>query len=82
MLVALSPETYEPSYVVYEGKSKVVLYVIMEKALYGMLQQSLLYYKKFGADIESIGFIINPYDPAVCGKSHVRWKTTYSNLAC
>jgi hypothetical protein len=77
MLVALSPETYEP-YVVYEGKSKV-LYVIMEKALYGMLQSSLLYYKKFRADIESIGFIVNPYDPCVAnrmadGKQHtVTW---------
>ena len=35
MLIELSAETYE-SYVVYEGNNKV-LYVTMEKALYGML---------------------------------------------
>ena len=49
MLTELSPETFE-NYVVYEGNSKV-LYVWMIKALYGMLQSSLLNYKKFWKDI-------------------------------
>ncbi|KAI2512474.1 Reverse transcriptase (RNA-dependent DNA polymerase) [Fragilaria crotonensis] len=77
MLLELSYETYAP-YVVYEGSNKV-LYVAMEKALYGMLQSSLLYYKKFRKDIESIGFVVNPYDPCVAnrtvnGKQHtVTW---------
>jgi hypothetical protein len=53
MLIELSPETYS-SHVVQEGKSRV-LYVLMVKALYGMLQSSLLYYKKFCKDIKSIG---------------------------
>jgi hypothetical protein len=48
----------------YKGKNKV-LYVKMLKAIYGMLQSSLLYYKKFRKDIESIGFEANPYDPHV-----------------
>jgi hypothetical protein len=47
----------------------------MLKALYGMLIASLLYYKKFVADIKSIGFVPNPYDPCVAnqivnGKQH------------
>ena len=77
MLLELSYETYAP-YVVYEDKNKI-LYVAMEKALYGMLQSSLLYYKKFRKDIESIGFVVNPYDPCVAnrivnGKQHtVTW---------
>jgi hypothetical protein len=77
MLLELSYETYA-SYVVFEGRSKV-LYVAMEKALYGMLQSSLPYYKKFRKDIESIGFVVNPYDPCVAnrtvkGKQHtVTW---------
>jgi len=77
MLTELSPETYE-KYVVYEGNNKV-LYVRMIKALYGMLQSSLTYYKKFRKDIESIGFKVNPYDPCVAnrivnGKQHtVTW---------
>ena len=77
MLLELSPETYE-GYVVYEGKSKV-LYVMMVMALYGMLQSSLLNYKKFRKDIESTGFEVNPYDPCVAnrmvnGKQHtITW---------
>jgi hypothetical protein len=57
-LIELSPETYA-EFVIYKGKSKV-LYVVMGKASYGMLQSSLLYYKKFCKDIESIGFKVNP----------------------
>ena len=33
-----------------------------------MMQSSLLYYKKFRKDIESIGFKINPYDPCVANR--------------
>jgi hypothetical protein len=79
ILTEIAPETYH-SYIVYEGKKKQkVLYVRMLKALYGMLIASLLYYKKFRADIEGIGFIVNPYDPCVAnrkvkGKQHtVTW---------
>jgi hypothetical protein len=70
MLLEFSPETYK-AYVVYEGNSKGI-YVVMEKALYGMLHSLLLCYRK---DIESIGFKVNPYDPCVAhqmikGKQH------------
>jgi hypothetical protein len=77
MLVAIEPKVYE-DFVVYEGKDKV-LYVKMLKAIYGMLQLSLLNYKKFWKDNESIGFEVNPYDPCVAnwiikGKQHtVSW---------
>ena len=77
MLTELSLETYE-KYVVYEGNNKA-LYVRMVKALYGMLQSSLLYYKKSLKDIESIGFKVNPNDPCDAnrtfnGKQHtVTW---------
>ena len=45
-----------------------VLYVEVLKALYGMLQSSLLYYKKWVKDIEKEGFVVNPYDPCVANK--------------
>ena len=63
----MSPETYE-KFVVYEGKKRV-LYVRMLKALYGMMKASVLYYKKFRADIESIGYKVNPYDHCVANES-------------
>ena len=40
----------------------------MKKALYGMLQLSLLYYKKFRKDLEEQGFKVNPYDPCVANR--------------
>ena len=58
ILMEMSPETYK-NYVVYEGKQKV---------LYGMMKVSVLYYKKFREDIESIGYKVNPYDPCVANK--------------
>ena len=66
ILVEMSPETYK-EYVVYENNKKV-LYVRMNKALYGMMTASVLYYKKFRNDIESIGYEVNPYDNCVANK--------------
>jgi hypothetical protein len=45
MLVKLSPELYGP-YVVYE-KNRKVLYVQVLRAIYGMLEAALLWYKRF-----------------------------------
>jgi hypothetical protein len=77
MLVNIDARTYEP-YVVEENNNKVI-YVVVLKALYGMLQLALLYYKKFQKDIEDIGFNVNPYDPCIAnrmvnGKPHtIAW---------
>jgi len=47
--------------VIYEGIQKQkVLYVRMLKALYRMMIASILYYKKFRKEIESIRFEVNP----------------------
>jgi hypothetical protein len=40
----------------------------MQKALYGLLRNVLLFYKKVVADLESDGFVLNPYDPCVANK--------------
>jgi hypothetical protein len=64
MLLEIAPTKVYEGYSTYEGKTKV-LYIKMLKAIYGMLQSSLLYYKKFCKDIESTGFKVNPYDPCV-----------------
>ena len=45
-----------------------VLYLELLKALYGLLESSLLFYKKLVRDLEEIGFEINPYDPCVANK--------------
>ena len=66
MLVEIAPEIYKP-YVVGQGKNKL-LYVIVKKAIYGMLTSALLFYKQWKKDLEGIGFKINPYDPCVANK--------------
>ena len=66
LLVDIAPEIYGP-HVVYENGHKV-LYVQVVRTLYGMLVAALLWYKKFRADLESIGFTFNPYDPCVANR--------------
>ena len=66
ILVQLFSEYYK-DYLTEENGTPV-LYVQVLKALYGLLQSSLLYYKKFVKDIEEIGFKLNPYDPCVANK--------------
>ena len=65
-LLRIDPDRYLP-YLVHE-KGRPVLYVVVKKAQYGMLEASLLWYKKFKADLESIGFVFNPYDPCVANR--------------
>ena len=38
------------------------------QAIYGLLVAAILWYKKFRASIEKIGFKVNPYDPCVANK--------------
>jgi hypothetical protein len=66
MLVQLDPETYGPFVVLEKGRK--VLYVRVLRAIYGMLQAALLWYKKFRKDLEAIGFKFNPYDPCVANR--------------
>ena len=42
-----------------------MLYVRLLKALYGLLQSALLFYRKLRSKLEDFGFEVNPYDPCV-----------------
>ena len=63
-MVMVDPKLYR-KYVTYDSKGNTMLYVQMNKALYGLLQSALLFYKKLRKDLEGYGFVINPYDPCV-----------------
>ena len=65
MLIEIDPN-YK-NYVVYENGRRI-LYVHILRAIYGMLMSGLLFYKKFRASIEAIGYEVNPYDPCVANK--------------
>ena len=45
-----------------------MLYVRLSKALYGLLQSALLFYRKLRSELEDHGFTVNPYDPCVANK--------------
>jgi hypothetical protein len=66
ILVDINPELYGPA-VVMENRKKVI-YVEVLKAIYGVLEAALLWYKTFRKDLKDNGFIFNPYDPCVANK--------------
>ena len=45
-----------------------MLYVKLNKALYGLLRSALLFYKKLVRELEDMGFELNPYDPCVANR--------------
>ena len=55
------------AYVISEGKRKV-LYLRLNKALYGCIQSAMLWYNTFSDTLKDMGFELNPYDPCVANK--------------
>ena len=67
IMVQVDPTMYR-KYVPYSPNGQVMLYVILIKAIYGMLRAAILFYKRLRSDLENMGFKINPYDPCVANK--------------
>jgi hypothetical protein len=66
LMVKTNPKMYR-QYVVLE-KGRFVLYLRLQKALYGMMKSALLFYRKLALELKEMGFEINPYDPCVANK--------------
>ena len=67
LMVQVAPNLYRKNITV-NRKGAAILYVKMQKSLYGLLRSALLFYKKLVADLESDGFVLNPYDSSVANK--------------
>ena len=67
LMAKTDPHLYRP-FVINDSKGQPILYVRLQKALYGLLKSALLFYQKLVADLTSLGFTINPYDPCVANK--------------
>lgn len=67
MMVQIAPQIYR-KYVTVDRKGMPILYVKLQKALYGLMQASLLFYRKLRKELEDYGFEINPYDPCVANR--------------
>jgi hypothetical protein len=55
-------------FVTYENGKKV-LYVQLDKALYGCVQSALLWYDLYSSTLQEMGFILNPYDLCVANST-------------
>ena len=51
-----------------DEKGKKVLYLRLQKALYGIMKSALLFYRKLISELKGMGFEINPYDPCIVNK--------------
>ena len=67
LMAKVDPKLY-CKYITTNAKGKPVLYIQLEKAVYGLMKSALLFYRKLVADLISLGFEINPYDPCVANK--------------
>ena len=47
---------------------QAVLYVRLLKTIYGCHYSALLFYNQLVVDLQSQGFVLNPYDPCVANK--------------
>ena len=54
-------------YVKIENQQKI-LCVHVTKAIYGLLESAMLFYRRLTKDLMEFGFKINPYDPCVANK--------------
>lgn len=64
MMIKIAPDVYR-CYVTVDQKGTKVLYVKLQKALYGLMKASLLFYRKLRKEFKQYGLEINPYDPCV-----------------
>jgi hypothetical protein len=65
-MVKTNPKLYQQCAILEKGRS--VLYLRLQKALYGMMKSALLFYRKLVSELREMGFEINPYDPCVANK--------------
>jgi hypothetical protein len=61
LMVQVVPNLYK-KYITVNRKGTAIIYVKMQQVLYGLLRSALLFYRKLVADLESDGFVLNPYD--------------------
>ena len=67
LMVKTNPKLYQQYVILENGRS--VLYLQLQKALYGMMKSALLFYRKLVLELQEMGFEINPYNPCVAHKT-------------
>jgi hypothetical protein len=67
IMVHIAPQIYG-KYIMVDRRGMLMLYVKLQKVLYGLMRASLLFYRKLRGELEDYGFVVNPYDPCVANK--------------
>jgi hypothetical protein len=67
MMVHIAPQIY-CKHITVDKKGTPVLYVKLQKALYGLMRASLLFYRKLRKELEDFRFVVDPYNPCVANK--------------
>jgi hypothetical protein len=68
MMIQFPPEVYQ-KYVALGTRGTKILYMKLQKALYGLMQASLLFYRKLQKELEAYRFEINHYNPCIANKT-------------
>ena len=67
MLIQSTPEVYK-KHSKKDMKGNTIIYVKLNKVLYGLMEAAIMFYEKLLKDLEKKGFKTNPYDPCVANK--------------
>ncbi len=67
LMVKVAPNLNR-KYISVDRRGMAILYVKMQKTIYGLLMSALLFCNKLVADLEGDGFVINPYNPCLANK--------------
>ncbi len=67
LMVQVASNLYK-KYITVDRKGMAILYVKLQKALYGLLRSARLFYMKLVTNLESDGFVLNPYNSCVASK--------------
>jgi hypothetical protein len=64
VMIQIAPQGYR-KYVTVDKKGVKLLYLKLQKALYGLMRASLLFYRKLQKEFDAYGLKVNPYNPCV-----------------
>jgi hypothetical protein len=67
LMEKIDPKLYRP-FITKNGHGESIMFVKMQKAMYGMMRSPLLFYLKLVDELIADGFELNPYDPCVANK--------------
>jgi hypothetical protein len=59
LMAKVAPNLYR-KFISVDAKGLAILYIKMQKAIYGLFRSALLFYKKLVSDLKSTGFKVNP----------------------